>query len=550
VTSRGDVSAGADVGDTSFERALAEVEAANRELAADLDRRVEDEYDVVVIGSGPGGGTLTYALRGLGASILLVERGDFLAQEPSNWDTRFVLEQQGYANSERWQNGHGEWYQPLHYYYVGGMSKLYAGTLLRFRATDFGAVQHEDGLSPAWPFSYEEVEPYYAEAERLYLAHGQAGEDPSEPPRSGPFPYPAVPVVPEVADLRDRLRRTGLHPFAMPQGLALKTGDGRCIYCGFCDSYPCRLLARGDTELCCIRPAIRNRNVTLVRNARACRLITDGPARRLAAVEVDIDGSARKIRAEIVVLAAGAVNSPVLLLRSADAAHPRGLANSSGLVGTNYMRHDMTVLMATTPDGTDLPDDHFWKSVGFNDFYLSGGSEWPYPLGTVQVIGNYHEYRRRLLPNSFGDSDEERSRSARAMLPLFLVTEDLPRADNRVTLTRDGHIMVDYNANNLASHRRLISVMRRKLQEAGFQPVTSRSFLRVEEGGGYHHCGTLRCGDDPKASVLDRDCRAHDVANLYVVDASCFPSSAACNPLLTIAANALRVADKIKSKLS
>lgn len=533
--------------DAELLAALADLDAANRALAKNLGKPLVDEYDVVILGSGPGGGTLAHALAGLDKSILLVERGDFLPQEPENWDTEVVLAKQRYANSDCWQNASGHWYQPQHYHYVGGMSKLYAGTLLRFRASDFEEVVHEDGISPPWPFSYADLEPYYAQAERIYLAHGRSGEDPSEPPRSGPFPYPPVPVVPEIAELRDRLRRTGLHPFAMPQGLALASG-GRCVYCAYCDSYPCRLLARGDTELCCIRPALENPNVTLITRATATRLLTDSSGRTVTAVEVHQDGETSRLRGKLFVLACGAVNSPVLLLRSASACHPDGLANSSGLVGANYMRHDITVLMATHPSGEELPDNHYWKSVGFNDYYASGG-DWPYPLGTVQVIGNYHSFKSGLLPESFGGSADERDELARRMLPIFLLTEDLPRRENQVSVTSEGHIRVAYQANNLSSHRRLIEVMVDKLHEAGFAPVTAKSMLSAEDGGGYHHCGTLRCGDDPNASVLDRDGKAHDIDNLYAVDASCFPASAACNPLLTIVANSLRVADRIKQRI-
>jgi choline dehydrogenase-like flavoprotein len=527
---------------------LADLERENRELAQFLDQPLQDRYDVVIIGSGPGGGTLAYALRGTGKSVLVVERGDFLPQEPSNWDTDTVLTRQAYANTEEWLGAEGVLFNPYHYYYVGGLTKLYAATLLRFRAEDFGEIRHEDGISPAWPASYDEMEPYYADAERLYLAHGRAGEDPTEPYRSGPFPYPPAPVPPEVRDLRDRLSRVGLHPFAMPEGIALMSG-GRCLYCAFCDSYPCRVLARADPELCCIRPALRSPGVSLMTRAKALRLETDATGKEVVAVVVEQDGQRRRIEAGLFVVSAGAVNSPILLFRSACERHPHGLANSSRTVGRHYMRHDITVLMAQAPEGHVLPQDHFWKTVGFNDFYFSGGADYPYPLGTVQVIGNYHSWMSSLLPEGFGGSDEERSRTAAKMLPIFAVTEDLPRADNRVELTDDDRIRVTYQANNLESHTRLVETMTAKLTDAGYGPITAKPLIRAEQGGGYHHCGTVRMGDDPATSALDRHCKAHDLENLYVVDASCFPSASACNPVLTIVANSLRVADRLKARL-
>jgi choline dehydrogenase-like flavoprotein len=530
--------------DGIFRRLLQDLERENAEFAANLEKPVCDSYDVVIIGSGAGGGTLAYALRETGQSVLVVERGDLLPQEPENWDTDFVLHEQRYSNSEEWLNADGRPYQPYHYYYVGGQAKLYAATLLRFRERDFRSVQHEEGTSPVWPICYDDMEPHYTEAERLYLAHGEAGEDTVESWRSEPFPYPPIPVAPETAALAERLRAVGLHPFSMPQGIALASG-GRCIFCAYCDSYPCRVLARGEPELCCIRPALKSPHVTLLRNAKALRLLTSESGRKIEAVEIEIAGRKEKIGGDLFVVSCGAVNSPVLLLRSANEKHPRGLANSSGFVGAFYMRHDITLLMAQHPVQEKLPQDHYWKAVGFNDFYF-GGPDWAYPLGSVQFIGNYHSFMPKLLPP---EVDGNRQDLAAQMLPLFCVTEDLPSEDNRVELAPGGHIKVSYHANNLKSHRQLAIIMTAKLKEAGCRCVTALP-LFAEMSGGYHHCGTVRMGDDPRESVLDRDCKAHDVDNLYVVDASCFPSSSACNPMLTIAANALRVGAHLRERLS
>ena len=531
-----------------FNSVMEELNQVNNEFEQYLDKPLKDEYDVVIIGSGPGGGTLAHALKDTGKSILLVERGDFLPQEPDNWNSTVVLEEQKYANSEEWVAADGTSYQPNMYYYVGGMTKLYAGTLFRFRQEDFQESRHQDGISPVWPVQYDEFEPHYTRAEQLYFVHGKEGEDPTEPARSGPFPYPAAPLVSELEEFKKRMGQVGLHPFAVPQGLALFAG-GRCLYCGYCDSHPCQVLAKGDPELCCIRPAVRKPEVTLLTKAKAVRLLTDPSGSNVVAVEIEREGHTYKIHAGTFVVSGGAVNTPVLLLRSANEHHPNGLGNSSGLVGANYMRHVSTVVLAQNPAGVKLPQNHFWKTIGFNDYYLNGTSDCPYPLGTVQVTGNYHESMPIFLPDSLDSSEKKRQELAGQMLPLFLLSEDLPRTENRVSLTSDGRISVAYQANNVDSHKKFIEVVIDKLKQAGYGLMTYKTFLDVKQGGGYHHCGTARFGNDPATSVLDRYCKVHDLENLYIVDACFFPSAPALNPVLTIVANALRVGDYLKCKI-
>lgn len=534
-----------------FARVLENLELYKEAQRPFVEKPLKDAYDVVIVGSGPGGGTMAHALRASGKSVLLLEQGPFLPNEPENWNSTEVLSKQRYHNSEEWIDGSsGRSFQPNMYYYVGGMTKLYASTLVRYRAEDFGEQTHEGGLSPAWPVTYQEMEPYYADAERLYYVHGAAGEDPTEAPRSGAFPYPAAPKAPEILELKERLEAVGLHPYSVPQGMALMSG-GRCIYCAYCDMHPCRVLAKSDPELCCIRPAIAQAEVTLAANTRAERLLTDDSGRRVVAVEVMHEGQPRTIRGGTFIVSGGAVNTPALLLRSASDRHPDGLANSSGLVGANYMRHNTTMVLAQVPGKHALPQDHYWKVMGFNDYYLKGDSgEWPFPMGTVQLTGNYHEWMHNLLPDDVGGGSlEARQELAAQMLPLFLLSEDLPATANRVSLDGQKRIKLTYDATNVPTHERFIRVVTQKLKDAGYGTITHKSFLRITDGGGYHHCGTTRFGNDPATSVLDRNCKAHDVDNLYVVDTCCFPSNPALNPVLTIIANALRVAEHIKSTL-
>ena len=302
-------------------------------------------YDIVIIGTGAGGGTLAYALRDSGARVLLVERGDFLPQEPQNWQPAEVFDQRRYKPPEDWLDAQGRPFHPGVHYFVGGNTKVYGAALPRFRREDFRAIEHEGGTSPAWPIGYDDLEPYYAAAERMYMVHGEPGQDPTEPPRAGPFPFPAVPHEPYIEDLAARLRAQGAHPFALPMGIDLRPG-GRCVRCKTCDGFPCKVLAKGDAEVCAVRPALSSERVTLWTRAYARRLLTDPSGRRVTALEVERDGTLLTVSAELFVVSCGAANSAALLLRSASGMHPNGLANSSGLVGRNYMVHNNTALMA------------------------------------------------------------------------------------------------------------------------------------------------------------------------------------------------------------
>lgn len=498
------------------------------------------DYDLAIIGTGAGGGTLAHALAASGARIALLERGDFLPREPENWDPDAVFDHKRYRPDERWEDARtGAMFQPGVHYVVGGNTRVYGAALPRFRREDFGALEHEGGTSPAWPITYDELEPYYARAERLYLAHGAPGDDPTEPPRSSPYPFPAVPDEPYIAELAERLRAQGLHPYALPMGIDLRDG-GRCIRCATCDGFPCRELAKGDADVCCVRPALEHSNVELLTGARALRLHTDPSGRRVAAVELERRGERLEIRAETVVVACGAVNSAALLLRSAGDRHRDGLANSSGLVGRNYMVHNNTALMAVHPARRNRTV--FQKTLAVNDFYLSG-PDWPYPMGNIQLLG---KLQAGMLA---ADQPLVPRRALRAMadrsVDWWVMSEDLPDRDNRITLGADGTIRVHWRANNLAAHVRLVRAARAMMREAGY-PIVLTQRMGIETNS--HQCGTVRFGDDPATSVLDALCRAHDLDNLYVVDGSFFPSSAASNPALTIAAQALRVADHLQGR--
>jgi choline dehydrogenase-like flavoprotein len=497
-----------------------------------------ERYDIIIIGSGAGGGTIAHALAGSSARTLVLERGDFIPQESENWDPGAVWKQLRYRVDETWRDRHGQEFRPYTHYCVGGNTKFWGSVLYRLRREDFQEVEHGDGVSPAWPIDYETLEPYYDRAERLYHVRGRPGLDPTEPPRRCPYPYDAVPHAPAMAVLVERLRGQGLHPSPLPLGLLRPGEPDGCQLCNTCNSFPCRVHAKSDADVCCIRPTLQHSTVTLWTNAFARRLLTDPSGRKVEAVEIERNGDVHRVEAPLVIASCGAVNSAALLLRSANAKHPRGLGNSSGLVGRRYMAHLATMMQGFHPFRRN--ETVFQKTVGINDFYLRGPNG-RYPLGQIQSQGRTHGVMAQTvapwIPLWAYDAWVSRG------VDWLAVSEDLPRNDNRVVIESDGRIGLHYRPNNLASHRQLVAETKRMLRRLGFWVVVAHSH---RDRNTTHQCGTLCFGTDPRSSVLDTYCRSHDVENLFVVDASFFPSSAAVNPGLTIVAQALRVADHIR----
>ncbi len=518
-----------------------------------------NRYDVIIIGTGAGGGTLLHRLAATGKKILVLERGDFVPREAENWSSRAVNLEGRYNTKEVWRDREGRKLHPHTNYYVGGNTKFYGSALFRLRKEDFGEIHHVDGVSPAWPIPYEELEPYYAKAEQLYQVHGNRGEDPTEPAASSPYPHPALPHEPRIQDLADDFARLGLHPFHVPLGVMRDDANPRaskCVRCATCDGFACLVNAKADAHVCCVEPALAHPNVTLLTNALVKRLSTSASGRSVTGVHV-ARGSAEEIyTADIVVVAAGAINSAALLLRSASDRHPKGLANSSDVVGRHYMGHVNSILMAVSkcPNPTV-----FQKTLGINDFYF-GSSEFELPMGHISFVGKLDGVTLSagapaIAPGFTLDL------MAKHSLDFWLTTEDLPDPNNRVTLDRDGNIVLAYTANNIKAHQQLRSTLERYLQrqtkcqvhgDACHTGLFGRNLFIGEQiplAGVAHQNGTIRFGADPKTSALDTNCNAHDVDNLYVVDGSFFPSSAAVNPALTIMANALRVGDHLVERL-
>ncbi|HZC34478.1 MAG TPA: GMC family oxidoreductase, partial [Chthoniobacterales bacterium] len=482
-------------------------------------------------------GTLAYALRDSGRKILLLERGDFLPKEPENWSPEAVFDRKRYKPAELWHDDTGKPFNPGVHYFVGGNTKVYGAALPRLREQDFELLEHEVGISPAWPIRYRELSPYYDRAEEIFWVHGELGSDPTDPPRTKPFPFPPLAHEPYIEDLRLRLAKQGLHPFYIPMGVDWREG-GSCIRCRTCDGFPCQVSAKADTETNCVGPALQSGSIALWTRSFVRRLRTDPTGRTVVSAEVEKDGQTAEVRAETFVLSCGAANSAAVLLRSANSTHPHGLANGSGLVGRNYMVHNNTALMAIDPFRKNLTT--FQKTMGVNDFYLHGEGDHRYPLGNLQLLGKLQAgmltANQRWVPRPILAGLAQRS------VDWWVMSEDLPDPGNRVTIDSNGGIVVRWKPTNLQAHIRLIDAGVRMLRRAGYSIVLTQR-MGIETNS--HQCGTARFGSDPATSVLDPVCRTHEVKNLFVVDSSFFPSSAAVNPALTIAAQALRVADHI-----
>jgi choline dehydrogenase-like flavoprotein len=577
------------------------------------------QYDTIIIGTGAGGGTLAFHLAQAGKKILILERGSFMPQEKLNWDTSAVFHDNRYHTKETWHDKDGKDLHPQQSYFVGGQTKVYGAAMFRMRAEDFGVISHKGGISPAWPISYSDLEPYYTRAEVLFHVHGDLGTapsvpggygssfDPTEPFHSRKYPYPCFANEPRMQAIEDGVRKLGINTFPIPLGLKRNEADplaSQCIRCDTCDGYPCLVHAKSDADINCIRQIMHLPNVTLMTHSRVTRLITNSAGTTVDAVEVVHSGLGRARNSSsstdetlappaskqgysatytgaLFAVCAGAVNSAVILLASANDKHPNGLANRSDQVGRNFMYHQADALLALS---TQRNEDSYTKTWGTNDFYLKDTDPtYPFPLGQVQPVGSFHFEMMKGDAPSFTPNIVLEGMKHHAV-PWWLTTEDLPDPENRVTLhnatplsvescqpglvgahpsgdtgrtneyepvtnAAPGRIQLSYTPNNVESFERLKERWVDVLKKAGHAntsvPLHAYFKKRIPIEGVGHQNGTCRMGTDPQTSVLDPQCKAHDLDNLYVVDASCFVSASAVNPSLTIIANAIRVADHL-----
>jgi choline dehydrogenase-like flavoprotein len=517
---------------------------------------VTERYDVIIVGTGAGGGTLANVLAPSGKRILLLERGDYLWREKENWDPAPVFIDGRYISKDTWYDADGMPFQPQVHYFVGGATKMYGAALYRLRPEDFGEIQHASGPSPAWPLTYDDFEPWYTKAEWLYQVRGVHGEDPTEGHWSKQYPWPPVSHEPRIEQLADSLRAAGYRPFHAPCGVLLDEANrpaSRCIRCNTCDGFPCLVHAKSDAEVIAVRPVLDRENVTLLVNAEVERLETDPGGGSVTGVVVSRDGQREVYAADVVAVCAGAANSARILLRSASDRHPAGLANGSDQLGRNYMFHNSKAVVALDKEPNDTV---FQKTLGLNDFYFASSSQ-QWPLGNIQMVGKSNwaamkgeEPRLTKLAPHWGLEDV-----ALHAVDFWLTTEDVPKPDNRVTVDRDGNVHLAYHQTNDAEADGLYGELKKILNHVGMAAhhVLDKNFyasMAIPVAGVAHQAGTCVFGTDPASSVLDVNCKAHELDNLYVVDSSFFPSIGAVNPALTVMANAIRVGEHVARRIA
>ena len=490
-------------------------------------------YDAIIIGTGAGGGTMAHQLAIAGWNILILERGPFLPREKENWDPSSVFAKGKYSPKEVWRNKEGKPFVPGTHYYVGGNTKFYGAALLRLRERDFEEVEHYGGISPAWPLKYDDFKSYYQRAEELYEVHGARGEDPIEPPEERPYPFPAVSHEPMIDKISARLKKEGLKPFHLPLGVRLNEREKEnslCIRCDTCDGYPCLADAKSDAHHICMTPILNMKNVHLLTETKAEKLIEENG--RVTEVETD---SGKRYKGNLFIVSCGAINSAALLLRSK-------LANSSDQVGRHYMCHNNSAIVALSKEKNRVT---FQKTIGINDFYY-GADDSKYPLGHIQLLGKVKGamlegdapfFTPKFILNEVADY----------AIGWWITSEDLPHPNSRILIKGD-EIHLDYQQTNLEAHKHLLKKLKQILNFTGHKihfPMTAYLAKKIPLAGVAHQVGTCRFGENPKTSVLDINCKAHDLKNLYVVDGSFFPSAGAVNPALTIIANSLRVANHL-----
>ena len=485
------------------------------------------DADVIIIGSGMGGATLAAQLAPTGRRILIVEKGERLQPSPADRDADAIFGKAHFRPREEWLDGAGQLFNPGNYYNVGGNSKFYGAVLLRYRREDFSPLRHMGGTTSGWPIAYDSLETWYQQAEQMFEVRGTLGEDPTEPPHSGRYDHEAVPDEPAIADLRRRLKSVGLHPASLPLGVDIDTwlAHGRTTW----DAYPDTCGGKKDAETVSLAAALRHPNVSLTTGCEVTRLLA-GDGGRITGVEMLNKGEKQVLSAPLVVLSAGAVRSAAILLSSADDQNPQGLANRSDQVGRNFMNHNCSAVLALHPLRRN--PSVYQKTLLVNDFYLTGGPNGE-PLGNIQLLGKITGpilAASSPLPRPLAHWIANRS------IDLYAMSEDLPNPESRVTV-RNGRIVLDWKRSNWEAHLALVARLKTLLRKAGYPVVLSRAFDRRTPS---HQCGTARMGADPMTSVVDSFGRSHDHPNLFIVDASILPTSAAVNPALTVAALALR----------
>lgn len=496
-----------------------------------------NDYDVIVIGSGAGGGTAAWSLAARGNRVLLIERGRRFAEEGNFQDEkRMLVEMAAFDDRTFRVNGRDA------RLYIGGVlgggTALYGAALLRPSREDFHPGKFYGAMLPDgprdWPITYDDLEPYYDRAERLL---GVAGDSEADMPHlckpSAGYPFPVPEPEPINRKLRGGITRAGYRPFHLPLGIDFD----RCLRCPTCPGFFCPNGARASTFSRLLDDAAGRHPLTIRTETEAERLLLGpgGTARGLR-VRLRRSGTVEELTADVYVLSAGAIGSPALLMKS-------GYVDRSNLLGRNYMYHCGALVAGVFREPTGGAE-RFIKQIGFTDLYFGTG-EFPHKLGYVQTLpvpGPLTVRGNAPVPIPLPVA----ARLNRHMLVISGAVEDLPQPDNRITLGRDGRIELRhrFHAYDIERSRwylgRLKEVMRHTGALFSFSATGEKDDLHTA-----HQVGTARFGIDPASSVLDPDCRLRGYDNVFVADGSFMPTSLGVGPALTITANALRVAEKI-----
>jgi len=512
----------------------------------------DHHYDCIIVGSGAGGSTLASELSRQGKWVLLLERGGQLPLEDQNIKGTDLFRKTKYHPlGEKWFGPDGDPFAPQTAYALGGNTKIWGAVLQRMREKDFLSLPLQEGISPSWPFSYEELEPYYEYAEKLFNVHGQGGIDPTEPPRQSKYKNAPRKLENFLELIRESLIRNGCQPYDLPISWPDSINEDS-------DNFEnCSFFPRGDAQLFGLYSSDKNR-LDVKTNANVLKLHVNPSGKAIKGVEVKLEEDIWLFSSDIVVLAAGAINTPVIMLNSKTAKHPNGLSNSSGQVGRNLMNLQLTcILQRANIQNNGL----FNRSFGVNDYYW-GDMNVSYPLGHIQSGGGVLKDAlfaesppvlsliTKLIPD-FG-----LKRLASRSITWWAMTEVLPDPDNRVWVD-DNKIRINYINNNLEAHDRLVYRWLDTLNKVERDPRTTvvtrtpthpRGSAPLSVVG--YACGTCRMGTSPHSSVVDLNGKCHDLENLYIVDSSIFPSCPSVGHGLTIIALALRMADKLTTGIN
>jgi len=520
------------------------------------EREVPEYYDVIVIGSGAGGGSLAYTVADSGKRFLLLERGSYLPREPANWDASQVFVDGRYISKDTWYDADGSPFQPQVHYFVGGATKLYGAALYRLGPRDFGELRHVDGASLAWPVSYDDFEPYYTRGrvavsgprQPRRRSHGGSLEEAVS--MAGRVPRAAHSAVargttkrwlPPVPRAVWHLARRGRSAEQWMRSLR----DVRRV------PVPCA--REVDAETIAVRPLLGRPNVRLLVDAEVTSLETDASGRQVTQVVVSRHGDRRSTRSMSSWYRPARRTAQRSCCAPRTTAIPNRLANGSDQVGRDCMYHNSKAVVALT---TERNDTVFQKTLALKHFYFRA-DDYEWPIGQIEMVGTSNAVAMKgeepkltkLAPHWSLDE------VAHHAVDFWLTTEDLPNPENRVTLDGDGNIRLAYTSNNDAEANRLYHELKKILNHVGMAKhhVLDKNFymnMSIAVAGVAHQAGTCRFGNDPKGSVLDPNCKAHELDNLYAIDTSFFPSIGAVKPALTATANEIRVGEHLIERMA